>query len=55
MEGYKNIVIDDKINILKQLHIWRKMSKDEKDVFRHCQSEFYADRLMRSLRQKYLN
>ena len=52
MEGY---TLAEKIDILKDLHIWSKMSKVEKTTFRKAQDENYADRLMRSYRGKYLN
>ena len=55
MEGYLNISIADKIAILKQLHIWKQMTKVEKAEFKSCTNENYADRLMRSYRSKYLN
>ena len=55
MQGYESISIEDKVRILKQLHIWKKMTKAERAEFKTCQSENYADRLMRSYRSKYLN
>ena len=54
MEGYTNISINEKIEILKQMNVWRKMSKDEKKMFRDCTDEHYADRLKRSFISKYL-
>ena len=55
MEGYLSISLEDKIKILKQLHVWRNMTKDEKSEFMSCTDENYADRLMRSYRSKYMN
>lgn len=55
MQGYTNITIAEKVIILKQLQVWRKMNDEEKKTFKKCKSEFQADRLMRDFRSKYLN
>ena len=52
MEGYTH---KEKIQILKQLEVWSKMTKEEQKEFRNCTDEYSADRMMRSLRDKYLN
>jgi hypothetical protein len=54
MEGYQSISLDQKVKILKQLTIWAKMNIFERENFLNSQNEFYADRLMRDLRRKYL-
>ena len=51
MEGYTH---KEKIEILKQLEVWSKMTKEEKKEFCNCTDEYYADILMRSFRSKYL-
>lgn len=55
MEGYASYTITEKVAILKQMHIWKQMTKEEKAEFKNCANENYADRLMRSYRSKYLN
>ena len=55
MEGYTSFTLNEKIEILKHLEVWSKMTKEEKAKFRNCTDECYADRLMRSFRSKYLN
>lgn len=50
MEGY----IKERIEILKQLYIWRKLSPEEKKIFKGCTTEIQVDRYMRHFRNKYL-
>ena len=54
MEGYLDYTHEEKIEILKQLKIWNKMTKEERNTFSLCTSDYRADRLMRDLRNKYL-
>ena len=54
IESSSSIPIESKIDLLNQLCIWDKMSKEEQDRFSNCTSEYHADRLMRDLRSKYL-
>ena len=42
------------IDILKDLKIWKKMSKFEKLDFESCKTEIQIDNKMKALRHKYL-
>lgn len=44
----------ERIDILKDLHIWKKMSKYEQLEFKTCKTEIQIDNKMKMLRHKYL-
>ena len=50
MEQY----IKEKIKILKELHIWGKISKEEKAQLNACTTEIQADNMMGMFRRKYV-
>ena len=50
MEQY----IKEKVKILKQLHIWGKISKEEKARLNACTNEIQVDNMMGMFRRKYL-
>lgn len=46
--------INSKISILKELHVFSKCSKTERQVLRACTTEISADNYARMLINKYL-
>ena len=46
--------INHKIQILKDMKIWKKLDKDLRERIKNCATKFEADCLMTTVIQKYL-
>ena len=46
--------INYRINIMKQMDVWKQCTKEEKAEFRSCPTEIRVDNTARYLMQKYL-
>lgn len=46
--------IKNQKKILKQMHIWGRIPRSEKEHFKHSANEIQADNMMKTFRNKYL-
>lgn len=46
--------IKEHIMILKELHTWGSLTKEEKAEMRNCTSEIQVDNMMSRFRRKYM-